>query len=147
VRVVDLRPADEFAAGHIPTAENRSLRELLAVPFGADETVVLVSAGGGHAAQGWVLLAARGAGAVYSLAGGYTAWQREVMAPELPRQADAEARAEFARISELSRYFGGRPRIVDAAEAPHDAEGEHAGAHLSAGELARQTARVRRGGC
>ncbi len=139
LRLVDLRPPTEYAAGHLPTAENRSLGELLATGVGAQETVVLYSAGGTHAAQGWVLLAARGARAIYTLAGGYDAWLREVMHPELPRNASAAAAAAFARTSELSRYFGGRPRIVDAVS-PSTGE-------VSAEELAAQAARARRGGC
>jgi rhodanese-related sulfurtransferase len=132
LRIVDLRPPEEFATGHLPAAENRSLRELVTTDFAPQESVVLVSAGGGHAAQAWVLLAARGAGDVRTLAGGYDAWLREVLYPELPRDADAAAQAAFAKVSERSRYFGGRPRIVDTPEVER---------------RDRAMARTRRGGC
>lgn len=139
LRVVDLRSPEEFAGGHLPGSENRSLRQLAEAEFAPAETVVLVSAGGGHAAQGWVLLAAQGMGDARALAGGYDAWLREVLYPELPRDADAAAQAAFVPVSERSRYFGGRPRIVDASAAggapPTDAERKAA------------VARTRRGGC
>lgn len=148
LRIVDLRPPEEFAAGHLPGAENQALRELVAAAFAPDEKVVLVSAGGAHAAQGWVLLAARGVRDVHTLAGGYDVWLREVMYPEIPRNADPQAQAAFAHLSELSRYFGGRPRIVDAAPAAGVAGGVGAPApELPSEELARRVARTRRGGC
>ncbi|MEO7972911.1 MAG: rhodanese-like domain-containing protein [Thermoanaerobaculia bacterium] len=145
LRIVDLRTAAEFDAGHLPTSENLSLPGLLALPFAADETVVLVSAGGGHAAQAWVLLAARGSGNFLSMSGGYDAWQREVLAPELPRDADAGAQVSFARVSELSRYFGGRPKVVDAVAS--SATSEHSRPAGSVALAPLPTSRIRRGGC
>jgi rhodanese-related sulfurtransferase len=139
LRLVDLRSPAEFGARHLPGSENLALSDLAVASFEKRETVVLISAEGGHALQGWVLLAARGVAGVRSLSGGYAAWESEVLAPELPRDADAAARAAFAPISDLSRYFGGRPRIVDVPAAK--------GA-LSA-EAGREAAleRTRRGGC
>ncbi|HEX8152686.1 MAG TPA: rhodanese-like domain-containing protein, partial [Thermoanaerobaculia bacterium] len=115
LRVIDLRDPDAFAEYHVPTARNVSLPLLVKTPFDRGETLVLISDGGAHAAQGWVFLRARGHQRVYFLRGGLEEWMSEVMNP-------AGARGEQA---ELSRYFGGVPRI----------DGEAA---MTAGELRRR---------
>ncbi|MFL5385282.1 MAG: rhodanese-like domain-containing protein [Longimicrobiaceae bacterium] len=111
LRVVDVRGAEDFAEFHLPNAENLSLTEVARAPFRSDETVVLYSEGGTHAAQGWFFLRARGIGHVYFLRGGLYEWMTEVMNPTLAADATPAQRAEFARTAELSRYFGGVPRI------------------------------------
>ncbi|MFL5537819.1 MAG: rhodanese-like domain-containing protein [Longimicrobiaceae bacterium] len=115
LRVVDVRGAEEFAEFHLPNAENLSLTEIARALFKPDETVVLYSEGGTHAAQGWFFLRARGIGHVYFLRGGLYEWMTEVVNPTLPADATPAQRAEFARTAELSRYFGGVPRIGGTA--------------------------------
>jgi len=115
LRVVDVRGAEDFAEFHLPNAENLSLTEVARAPFKPDETVVLYSEGGTHAAQGWFFLRARGIGHVYFLRGGLYEWMTEVMNPTLAADATPGQRAEFARTAELSRYFGGVPRIGGSA--------------------------------
>lgn len=112
LRVVDVRDADEFAEFHLPNAENLTLAQVARVPVGLDETVVLYSEGGTHAAQGWFFLRARGLEHVYFLRGGLYEWMTDVMSPTVAADASPEKRAEFARTAELSRYFGGVPRVV-----------------------------------
>jgi len=70
LRVVDVRPASEFDGDHIPTAENIALGTLARAPFDDDGTVVLISAGGVHAGQAWVLLRALGHPHVFFLRDG-----------------------------------------------------------------------------
>jgi rhodanese-related sulfurtransferase len=106
LRVVDLRSPAEFDEYHVPGATRLSLEELVATRFAPDETLVLISDGGAHAAQGWVLLRASGYEHVYFLRGGLGEWLVDVMNPV---GASPEAAA-------LSRYFGGLPR-KDAAQA------------------------------
>jgi rhodanese-related sulfurtransferase len=115
LRVVDVRGAEDFAEFHLPNAENLSLTEVARAPFRPDETVVLYSEGGTHAAQGWFFLRARGIGHVYFLRGGLYEWMTEVVNPTLPADATPAQRAGFARTAELSRYFGGVPRIGGAS--------------------------------
>jgi rhodanese-related sulfurtransferase len=99
LRVVDLRGPAEFEAYHLPGAENVSLHALVSAPFPKDETVVLISDGGAHAAQGWVFLQALGYSDVYFLRGGVQEWLDEVMSPS----------SATPDLAELSRYFGGSP--------------------------------------
>jgi rhodanese-related sulfurtransferase len=115
LRVIDVRGAEEFAEFHLPNAENLPLTGLTRAAIRPDETVVLYSEGGTHAAQGWFFLRARGIEHVYFLRGGLYEWMTEVVNPTLPADASPARRAEFARTAELSRYFGGVPRIGGAA--------------------------------
>jgi len=111
LRIVDIRSTDQFAAGHIPTAERIPLGDLSKTPFRRDETIVLYSEGGAHAGQGWVFLRALGYTQVYWLRGGIEEWQEEVMSPTLESTASDSARKAFKRVSDLSRYFGGAPHV------------------------------------
>src|SRR5207237_129729 len=98
LRVLDLRTPAEFDEYHLPRAENVSIEALPSMPFRADETIVLISGGGGHAAQGWVFLQALGHRDVYFLRGGVEEWIDEMEHPSTPKAAA------------ISRYFGGARR-------------------------------------
>ena len=111
LRVVDIRTAGEFEAMHIPTAERIPLTELSKTPFTRDETIVLYSEGGAHAGQGWVFLRALGYTKVYFLRGGLREWLDDVMSPTIDLRAGDSAKKAFTRVSDLSRYFGGTPRV------------------------------------
>lgn len=130
LRVLDLRSTEEFDTYHIPRAERIDLTALAATSFRPDETLVLCSAGGTHAAQAWVFLRALGHRQVYVLLGGVDAWLAEVMNPTMAPDASPQEKAAFQGVAEVSRYFGGVPR-VGAPRAPADSA----------------AARVRRRGC
>jgi rhodanese-related sulfurtransferase len=115
VRIIDVRDSADFEAYHIPKAERIALDELVSTPFRASETIVLYSDGGAHAAQAWVFLRALGYEKVYFLRGGLYEWLDDVMNPSIAADASDSAKAEFERVSEVSRYFGGVPRTGDAA--------------------------------
>jgi rhodanese-related sulfurtransferase len=116
-RLLDLRTGPEYAAYHIPTAENVPLGGLADYPLLRNEKIVLYSAGGIHSAQAWMLLRAQGYEAVYMVLGGLDAWKDEVLFPVLPADADAKASAQFERAAQIARSFGGEGRIVTAPEA------------------------------
>jgi rhodanese-related sulfurtransferase/uncharacterized membrane protein YedE/YeeE len=97
LRVLDLRSEAEFDEYHLPGAENVTLDALLTTTrYASTDTLVLISDGGAHAAQGWVFLRALGYEHVYFLRGGLGEWLDEVMNP--------------AKTTALTRYFGGTPR-------------------------------------
>jgi rhodanese-related sulfurtransferase len=96
LRVIDVRSQQEFDEDHIPTAERLPLETLVNTRFDRDDTLVLYSGGGAHAAQGWVFLRALGYEHVYFLRGGFDEWNEEVMNPVTP--------------TDVSRYFGGSVR-------------------------------------
>ena len=127
-RLLDLRTEQEYAAYHIPTAENVPLTGLADYPLLRNEKIVLYSEGGIHSAQAWMLLRAQGYDAVYMVLGGLEAWQDEVLFPSLPAGADAKQRARFERAAALAQFFGGQPRSGEA------------GAPAAAAELPKLTA-------
>jgi rhodanese-related sulfurtransferase len=156
VRVIDIRSRDEYESFHIPTAERVSIDSLAVTPFRADETIVLYSEGGAHAAQAWVFLRALGFDKVFFLRGGLYEWLEQVMSPALQANAPAKDSAAFTSIAALSRYFGGVPRFGvpassdqavslpvagsdSAAPSPFRAEASHSTTNL--------VLKIRRRGC
>jgi rhodanese-related sulfurtransferase len=143
LRVVDLQSDADFVAYHIPGAEHIPLQSLARAPFRTTDTLVLYSAGGAHAAQGWVFLQALGYRQVYFLRGGVREWLDEVMSPTLQANASPDAVAAFQRIASLSRYFGGVPRIGDrqnerAAPESREATLPPPAQHATAAEIRRR---------
>jgi rhodanese-related sulfurtransferase len=103
LRVLDLRTETDFDEYHVPGAQSISLDALVAAPpFAKDETLVLISDGGAHAAQAWVFLRALGYEHVYFLRGGLGEWLDDVMNP--------------TKTSALTRYFGATPRNESTAD-------------------------------
>lgn len=105
LRIIDLRTEEQFDEYHLPRAERFTTSTL--PTFKSDETIVLVSGG----AQ---LPVDRN---IYILRSGLKGWFDDVMNPTITTNASPAARAAFQRVSAISRYFGGVPRIVDKAEA------------------------------
>jgi rhodanese-related sulfurtransferase len=116
-RLLDLRPEKDYAAYHIPTAENVPLSGLTDHPLLRNEKIVLYSEGGIHSAQAWMLLRAQGYEAVYMVLGGLDSWKDEVLFPTLPADAGAQERARFERAAQLAQFFGGQPRVGVAGDA------------------------------
>jgi rhodanese-related sulfurtransferase len=138
LRVVDVRAGSDYDSYHIPGAERISLDSLVSNAFKPNETIVLYSDGGAHAAQGWVFLKALGYSRVYFLRGGLHEWLDDVMNPSIAADASDSARSAFAATAELSRYFGGVPRSVPATAA---------GITRTQAPAAPTAASVRRRGC
>lgn len=111
LRVIDVRSPADFDEYHIPHAENVPLPSIGKTPFRADETLVLYSDGGAHAAQAWVMLRSLGFTNVYFLRGGLGEWLDDVMSPMLPSDATPAERDAFRPIADLSVYFGGKPGV------------------------------------
>ena len=109
LRIVDVRSAAEYEEFHIPTAERIAIDSLVSARFAPDETIVLYSEGGPHAAQAWVFLRALGYDRVFFLRGGIYEWLEQVMNPTLGANASPEDSAAFANVAAISRYFGGTP--------------------------------------
>ncbi len=115
LRVIDVRDPAAFADYAIPTAENLPLEQLMRQAFAPHETLVLYSEGGAHAGQAWVLLQALGGANAWFIAGGLADWYDEVMAPVLSAEATPDQVRAFETVTELSRYFGGTPRVGEVA--------------------------------
>ncbi len=141
LRIVDVRDSAEFEDYHIPRAERIALGDLTSTPFSKDETVVLYSGGDGRAAQGWVFLRAMGYTRVYFLEGGLYEWIDEVMNPAISPSASENERAEFAKVSAISRYFGGAPVVGERKSSRPSIEVK------SKGSVREAVSRIRGRGC
>lgn len=112
LRVIDVRSDSEYQDFHIPTAERIPLSGLSSLKPAPNETLVLYSEGGAHAAQGWILLRATGHRNVFFLRGGLLDWMDDIMRPVIPEKAaNAPADSANAYHASLSRYFGGVPHV------------------------------------
>jgi rhodanese-related sulfurtransferase/uncharacterized membrane protein YedE/YeeE len=117
LRIVDVREGLDSSIYRIPGSVSVPLERLPEIEVAAKEHVVLYSDGGAHAAQAWVLLRARGIVNATVLKDGMAAWEDEVLSPMRPSVADDTAAKRFAKARELSRWFGGRPRLIPLPDA------------------------------
>jgi len=127
-RLVDLRDEKAYAEYHIPGAELIPITGLVPgaegpglrqePPLARNEKVVLYSDGGIHSAQAWFLLRAKQYAGVYILRGGLQEWKDSVLFPSLPAAATPAQRVTFAKMAEVSRFFGGQPQDVPGAAHP-----------------------------
>lgn len=147
LRVIDLRTESEFETYHVPRAERIDIESLASAPFRTTDTLVLISAGGAHAAQAWVLLQALGYRQVYFLRGGLQEWIDDVMNPTILASASPGAVAEFKRVGEISRYFGGVPRIVDTLEPARRADDDTSAGRSASSATNAAAVAIRRRGC
>jgi rhodanese-related sulfurtransferase len=106
LRVIDLRDEADYAGAHVPTAERQALADLAGLAAG-EHTLVLYGGPDNRAAQAWVLLRLLGHARAFYLSGGIAAWDSQVLHPVLSPAALSPA--DFRRLADLSRYFGGLP--------------------------------------
>jgi len=135
LRIVDLRPTIEFDDFHLPLAEQIDPEDLGASGLQPGETVVVYAGPGDGAVRAWRTLDGVGFQGAYYLEDGVTRWLTDVMSPTISPDATEEERELFDRAADVSRYFGGLPRVVDAEAEP---------AETTAAEL---LTRTRRRGC
>ena len=119
--LIDLRPAADYDKGHIESAQNLVVTELVtpekleALP--TDRKVVVYSQGSEVAGQAVVLLRLAGYDASLLL-GGYNFWAQRVLNPDIsPTQADGE----YPRVPEqqaIACYFVGGDKTAQASPAP-----------------------------
>lgn len=116
LRIIDLRTPEEFAAGHVPNAENVPLAQIHTLAAKRDEPILLYSGGGIHSSQAWYLLRARGVRDVRFLIGGYDEWLRITAPPaSAAPQAAAVASAPAATIAEVAAAAPTPPAAVGEA--------------------------------
>jgi rhodanese-related sulfurtransferase len=132
--ILDVRPdSAAFEEFHLPRARHAPLAELRALARDPEMTIVVYGDGSDLAARTWVVLRTLGHDTVRVMPDGVGDWLAAVLNPTLPSDATAEARAAFATQAELSRYFGGLPRIVPP--------GEYAESAATAATLLQRTSR------
>jgi rhodanese-related sulfurtransferase len=114
--VFDVRDAAEFEEFHLPTALHVSLDTLAHLSAPRDALVVVYAADAVAAEVARGRLEEVGYQDVRVLARGVEDWLASVLNPRLSSTASAAERERFEAVSELSRYFGGLPRIVERVD-------------------------------
>ncbi len=116
LQIVDLRPSEAFDRFNIPTAINVQLGGLGVSGLDSTGLVVVYDDGSGLAERGKTILKALGFDSVSVLRDGVGRWVADILNPAVARDATDMERAEFDRVVDLSRYFGGMPRVVDRVD-------------------------------
>ncbi len=107
--LVDIRPKEDFDAGHIDTARHVPLTDLVkdenleSLPL--DRRIILYSNDTENAAQAVVMLRLAGHNA-YSLLGGYNLWNKHILDPDLVANTDKEV-LEVRERHAIACYFAG----------------------------------------
>jgi rhodanese-related sulfurtransferase len=113
--LVDIRPADDYARGHIDGAGNVSITELVspqhlqALPD--DRRIIVYSNGSENAAKAAVMLRLAGYDAAL-LAGGYNFWSQQVLNPDIPETAADDEIPQLAEQRAIACYFIGGERAA-----------------------------------
>ncbi len=104
LRILDLRDSASYAQYHLPAAQRIGISQLMDERLLPGDTTVLYSDGGIHAAQAWMLLAAKGHRNVFTLRGGLSEWNDEVL---FPHDVQRLSREEKTKLSMRAQFFGG----------------------------------------
>lgn len=108
--LIDIRTEKEFNEYHIPSAVNVPVTGLINQSYEKNEKIVIYSQGGIHSAQAWYLMRAKGFKKVYFIAGGLDEWKEKVLFPVRPAGNNPGLLAQFNKMKEVSKYFGGVPQ-------------------------------------
>lgn len=143
VVILDIRDEAEYRSFHLPRAvlapadPGALVASLAADEAGASpsdragrgsargrssRTALVVVAGGPDAEPraAWLALRRAGYARARYLPDATAAWVDAIVSPVLPADADARTRAAWEEQAELSRYFGGFPRVGTAADTTGD---------------------------
>ena len=120
VAIIDVREAEEFAAGHLPGAVHvpRSFLESridAAVPDRSQRVILYCASGNRSALGAHTLQQELGFEHVESMTGGYTLWKDRGYPVEVPRQFTPEQRARYSRHFLLPEIgTEGQEKLLDA---------------------------------
>jgi rhodanese-related sulfurtransferase len=115
LRLVDIRSAEAFAEFHLPTAEHLPLSRIADAEFTGADTAVVYGAileDVVRAVNMIETLDVHPAATLY-MDDGVSDWVSDIMNPTRTRDATEQEMSAFRQKAELSRYFGGLPRVVD----------------------------------
>jgi rhodanese-related sulfurtransferase len=108
--LVDLREEKDFNEYFIPSAYNIPMESLPESGLLRNQKIILYCYDDLRAAQAWFILKSNDYKGVYILDGGLDNWKEEVLFPKLSDDASKEQIAEFEKIKEISKFFGGVPQ-------------------------------------
>ena len=109
-RLVDLRKGEKYSEYFIPTAVNLQTSKLIDAGLMRNQKIIVYSDDNIDAARAWFLLKANDYKGVYILDGGLDGWKENILFPKLAANAGEDEAAQFAKIKEVSKFFGGVPQ-------------------------------------
>lgn len=112
--LVDLRTSERYSEYSIPESENIPLAQLPKSDLLRNQKIILISDDEVAASQGWFILKADDFKGVYILKGGINAWKDRVLFPKCSLNASVDEIANFKKMEEISKYFGGQATMVSA---------------------------------
>ena len=134
LRVIDVRDSQAFASFAIPGAEHVSLGRVARTGWKPGEIVIVYGEDESSATHAAVALRRAGVRDAFVLRGGVGEWARTIASPVLPPNPAPDEAAIAREIAEMSRWFGGVPRVGDAGATGADS-------------LRASLARIQRRGC
>ena len=109
-RLLDLRSKEKFDEYHIPTSECMPVNKIPDSDLQRNVKIYLYSDNQVVESQAWFLMKAMDYKSVSILDGGLEKWKREILFPSLPADATSSQKAEFEKMKEVSKFFGGHPQ-------------------------------------
>jgi rhodanese-related sulfurtransferase len=106
--LIDLRSEEKFNEYSIPNAQCIPLPQISSSELLRNQKIVLFSDDDIAASQAWFILKSKNYKGVYILDGGLNAWKEKVLFPKAPVNAGKEELAEFEKMKEVAKYFGGQ---------------------------------------
>jgi rhodanese-related sulfurtransferase len=106
--LIDLRSEEKFNEYSIPNAQCIPLPQISSSELLRNQKIVLYSDDDIAASQAWFILKSKNYKGVYILDGGLNAWKEKVLFPKAPANAGKEELAEFEKMKEVAKYFGGQ---------------------------------------
>lgn len=106
--LVDLRSEEKFNEYTIPNAQSIPLTQLSSSELLRNQKIILFSDDDIAASQAWFILKSKKYKGVYILDGGLNAWKDKVLFPKAPVSGTKDELANFEKMKEVARYFGGQ---------------------------------------
>ncbi len=111
-KLIDLRDEKIFNEYNIPTSINIKIAGLASLKLSKTDKIILYSDDNIASAQAWFVLKSKNYKSVYLLTGGINEWKEKVLFPSISDNATSEDKAKFAKMVEVSKFFGGTPQLA-----------------------------------
>jgi rhodanese-related sulfurtransferase len=106
--LVDLRSEEKYNKYSIPNSQCIPLPQISSSELFRNQKILLFSDDDVTASQAWFILKSKGYKGVYILDGGLDAWKEQVLFPKAPLNPTKEQKAEFEKMKEVAKFFGGQ---------------------------------------
>ncbi len=112
--LVDLRSEEKYNQYTIPGSQNIPLPQISSSDLLRNQKIVLFSNDDVATSQAWFILKSKDYKGVYILDGGLNAWKEKVLFPKAPVNGSKEDLANFEKMKEVAKYFGGQAQTDGA---------------------------------